>query len=196
MKRTLLACLALALLAAPALAQKDPAPPKRPIVVIKTSMGTIRAELYPDKAPKTVANFVQYVKAGFYAGTIWHRVIPAFMIQGGGLDASMKEKETREAIENEAGNRLSNERGTLAMARTADPDSATAQFFINVKDNRFLDRRDNTDAGAGYAVFGKVIEGMDVVDKIVAAPTTTKGGMENVPKTAILIDSITLETTK
>jgi cyclophilin family peptidyl-prolyl cis-trans isomerase len=150
-----------------------------PVVVMETSMGTIKIELFADKAPVTVANFIKYVDDKHFDGTIFHRVIGKensekkqdFMIQGGGFTMERKEKPTREPIKNEAGNGLSNEKYTLAMARTDDPDSATAQFFINVADNKFLDRAGRS---AGYAVFGKVIEGMDVVDKIKAVKTGTK----------------------
>jgi cyclophilin family peptidyl-prolyl cis-trans isomerase len=161
-----------------------------PMVEITTSLGTIKVELYPDKAPKTVANFLAYVDDKFYDGTIFHRVISTFMIQGGGYDQSMQRKETRAPVVNEASNGLSNARGTIAMARTSDPDSATAQFFINVKDNAQLDRRDATPMGAGYCVFGKVVSGMDVVDKIKAVPTGVKNGMKDVPETPVLIQSV------
>jgi cyclophilin family peptidyl-prolyl cis-trans isomerase len=161
-------------------------------IVITTSMGPIEAELYPDKAPVTVKNFMEYVKKKHYDGTIFHRVIPTFMIQGGGFTPDMKEKATGAGISNEGGNGLKNERGTLAMARTSDPNSATAQFFINVKDNGFLNREQSQD-GAGYAVFGKVTKGMDVVDKIKDVPTTTKGPFENVPTKPVVIQSIKLK---
>jgi cyclophilin family peptidyl-prolyl cis-trans isomerase len=141
-----------------------------PVVVLDTSMGTIKIELFEDKAPITVKNFLSYVDDKFYDGTIFHRVIPNFMIQGGGMEPGLKEKRTKDPIKNEGGNGLSNTRGTVAMARTSIPDSATAQFFINVNDNTFLDRNQSRD-GVGYAVFGKVIEGMDVVDKIKAVKT-------------------------
>ena len=147
---------------------------KAPKVVIKTSLGKIHVKLNPKKAPISVDNFVQYVEAGFFDGTIFHRVIPGFMIQGGGLTPDMKKKETRAPIKLEAGNGLSNKRGTIAMARTGDPNSATAQFFINVVDNPRLDS-----AGGGYAVFGKVTKGMDVVDKIKAVKTGVNGGRPN-----------------
>ena len=160
-----------------------------PTVSLETSMGTIKLELDQDKAPVSVANFVQYVKAGHYDGTIFHRVIPNFMIQGGGMGPSMKEKPTRPAIKNEARNGLRNVRGSISMARTSAPDSATSQFFINVKDNAMLDYGVG---GAGYAVFGRVVEGMDVVDRIVAASTTTKGPHQNVPIEPILIKKATV----
>ncbi|MEK8050707.1 peptidylprolyl isomerase [Ideonella sp. DXS22W] len=178
MKRLTLALAAALTLTAPAFAQK---------VRLATSMGDIVLELDADKAPKTVANFVQYVKAGHYGGTVFHRVIDGFMIQGGGMSAEMSEKATRAPIPLEAGNGLSNLRGTVAMARTAIPDSATSQFFINVVDNQRLDSY-----GGGYAVFGKVIEGMDVVDRIKAVPVGNKGGHQNVPNTPILIKQATI----
>lgn len=172
-----------ALAASPALAQK---------VRLATSMGDIVLELDKDKAPKTVDNFVQYVRAGHYDGTIFHRVIPDFMVQGGGMKPDMSEKPTRPPIPLESRNGLSNVRGTVAMARTMVPNSATAQFFINLKDNSFLDQPNARD-GEGYAVFGKVIDGMDVVDKIKAVPTGNKGPHQNVPVQPVLIKKATLE---
>jgi peptidyl-prolyl cis-trans isomerase A (cyclophilin A) len=163
--------------------------PEKPIVEIDTSMGTIKAELYRDKAPVTVRNFLSYVDDKHYDGTIFHRVIPDFMIQGGGFTPEMREKPTGPPIQNESANGLTNSRGTLAMARTSNPHSATAQFFINVKDNDFLDR-DKAQDGVGYCVFGKVVAGMDVVDKIKAVPTGNKGDHENVPLEPVLIKSI------
>lgn len=164
-----------------------------PVVVIETSMGTIRAELWSDKSPETVKNFVEYVKAGFYNGLIFHRVINHFMIQGGGFDAALQQKPTRAPVRNEARSDVKNARGTLAMARTSDINSATAQFFINLVDNSFLDHRDNSAQGFGYCVFGKVTEGLDVVDGIANAQTTTKRGMGDVPVQTITIKSIALE---
>jgi peptidyl-prolyl cis-trans isomerase B (cyclophilin B) len=158
-----------------------------PLVKLETSMGDITLELYPDKAPVTVANFLEYVKSGFYNGTIFHRVINGFMIQGGGMNAQMQEKPTRAPIKNEADNGLKNEPYTIAMARTSNPDSATAQFFINVANNTFLNHTAKTTRGWGYAVFGKVIKGQDVVDKIKTVPTTTVGPYENVPKEPVTI---------
>ncbi len=155
-------------------------------------MGDIVVELDRAKAPKTVENFVQYVQAGHYDGTIFHRVIDGFMIQGGGMTPDMNEKPTRAPIPLESRNGLKNVRGTLAMARTMVPDSATAQFFINVKDNGFLDQANSRD-GHGYAVFGKVVAGMDVVDKIKAVKTTDKGPHQNVPAEPVLIRKATLE---
>ncbi len=165
-------------------------PQAHPHVTFETTMGKVVLELYPDKAPKTVANFLAYVKAHHYDGTIFHRVIPNFMVQGGGFTPDMQEKPTKAPVKNESNNGLSNERGTISMARTQDPDSATAQFFISVKDNKAsLDYRG---PGTGYAVFGKVVEGMDVVDQIVSVPTTTKGPSENVPVTPIKIVKATV----
>ena len=161
-------------------------------VKFATSAGDIVVELDAAKAPKTVANFVEYVKAGHYDGTIFHRVIPNFMIQGGGMTPDMKEKATRAPIPLESGNGLDNVRGTLAMARTMDPNSATAQFFINVTDNGFLNKAQSRD-GNGYAVFGKVVSGMEVVDKIRAVPTGNKGMHQNVPLEPVLINKATLE---
>ena len=157
-------------------------------VKFSTSAGDIVVELDAAKSPKTVANFLEYVKAGHYDGTIFHRVIENFMIQGGGMTADMKEKQTRAPIGLESRNGLTNQRGTIAMARTADPNSATAQFFINVKDNDFLNQAQARD-GNGYAVFGKVVEGMDVVDKIRAVPT----GAGDVPTQPVVIKKATLE---
>ncbi len=176
--------LALTLLATlPADAKKA----KAPKVEIKTSMGLIVVKLYPKKAPISVKNFLQYVEDGFFEGTIFHRVIDGFMIQGGGLTPDMKKKKTRPPIKLEAGNGLSNKRGFLAMARTGDPNSATAQFFINLVDNARLDSY-----GGGYAVFGKVTKGMDIVDKIKSAKTGTKEGRPNVPLEPIFIESVTV----
>jgi cyclophilin family peptidyl-prolyl cis-trans isomerase len=158
-----------------------------PRVTLKTTYGDITIELYPDKAPETVANFLKYVDDGHYNGTIFHRVIDGFMIQGGGFTADMQQKPTRAPIRNEADNGLKNMRGTISMARTPDPHSATAQFFINVVDNEFLDFRSPDYSGYGYCVFGKVVAGMDVVDKIKAVPTTTRFFHENVPVEPVII---------
>src|SRR5262249_12055407 len=160
-----------------------------PVVVMETSMGTIKIELFERKAPVTVKNFLDYVDDKFFDGTIFHRVIPDFMIQCGGFVPGLREKDTRRAIVNESNNGLRNERGTLAMARTNDPHSATAQFFINLKDNDFLDRAKAQDR-VGYAVFGKVIEGMDVVDKIARVATGNRGGHEAVPREDVIIQSV------
>ena len=166
--------------------------PAGPYVVMETSLGRIRIGLYKDKAPVTVDNFVQYVRGGHYDGTIFHRVIPNFMVQGGGFEPNMEERPTRPPIKNEARNGLRNLRGTIAMARTSDPHSASAQFFINVKDNAGLDFGISPD-GWGYAVFGNVTEGMEVVDQIVAVRTTSKGPYTDVPATPILIKSARVE---
>ncbi len=166
-----------------------------PLVRLDTSLGSITLELADDKAPKTVENFLGYVRSGFYDGTIFHRVIDGFMIQGGGFNGSFQQKPTRAPIANEADNGLKNLRGTVAMARTSDPHSATAQFFINVKDNPALDYRASTPQGWGYAVFGKVVAGMDVVDKIRQTPTGSGGPnhqFSDVPKTPVVITSVTL----
>jgi peptidyl-prolyl cis-trans isomerase A (cyclophilin A) len=165
-----------------------PAPaPAGPVIVIETSMGRIRLGLYKDKAPITVNNFVQYVRGGHYDGLIFHRVIPNFMIQGGGFEEDMAERPTRPPIRNEARNGLRNRRGTVAMARTNAPNSATSQFFINLRDNTSLDFGIR---GAGYAVFGEVIEGMDVVDRIASVPTTSKGRYDDVPETPVVIKRV------
>src|SRR5436309_3582049 len=160
-----------------------------PVVVMETSMGTIKIELFEDKAPITVKNFLGYVDDKFYDGTLFHRVIPTFMIQGGGMVPGMREKQTKAPIKNESSNGLSNQKGTLAMARTSVPDSATSQFFINLKDNTFLDKAQARD-GVGYAVFGKVISGMDVVDKIKAVPTGRRGHHDDVPVKDVVITSM------
>ena len=161
-----------------------------PTVLIETTSGDILVELYPDKAPKTVANFLAYVDDGFYSNTIFHRVIKGFMIQGGGLDARMNEKQTRDPVENEAANGLRNDRGTIAMARTQDPHSATAQFFINLVDNDFLNHTEPTVSGYGYCVFGKVAEGLDVIDKIAAVKTKSVGPFDDVPADMVLITAV------
>jgi peptidyl-prolyl cis-trans isomerase A (cyclophilin A) len=177
---------AMALGALPALAQ---------VVKLSTSEGDVRIELDAEKAPKSVDNFVKYVKAGHYDGTVFHRVIESFMIQGGGFNAKMEQKPTRPPIPLESRNGLNNMRGTVAMARTGDPNSATAQFFINVVDNAFLDAANARD-GNGYAVFGRVIEGMDVVDKIRTKPTGNMGMYQNVPLTPVLINKAIVEPKK
>jgi peptidyl-prolyl cis-trans isomerase A (cyclophilin A) len=165
-----------------------------PQVDVKTSVGNIRIELYPAKAPKSVENFLQYVRDGHYNGTIFHRVIPGFMIQGGGMTPNMAQKPTRPPVPIESKNGLKNDVGTLAMARTSDPNSATAQFFINVKNNDFLNYPGQD--GHGYTVFGKVVDGMDVVNKIVSVPTGNQGMHQNVPRTPVLIESMTLVPSK
>ena len=165
-----------------------------PMVEVKTSVGAVRIELYADKAPKTVANFLQYVKDGFYNGLVFHRVIDGFMIQGGGHYPDLREKKgDRPPIENEAGNGLKNDAGTITMARTSNPHSATVQFFINVADNAFLNFRDASPAGFGYAVFGRVTQGMEVVMRIARAPTGPGGPFpKDVPRQPVIIESITL----
>lgn len=160
------------------------------MVVIKTSLGDIKVKLAADKAPLTVANFLSYVEDGHYNGTIFHRVIDGFMIQGGGFDANMRQKPTKAPVKNEAANGLANKRGTLAMARTMVVDSATSQFFINVKDNAFLDFQAPTPQGFGYCVFGEVVEGMDVVDRIKSVRTGVKAGMSDVPLETVEILSV------
>jgi len=183
------ACLSLVpfLIAGTALAQGT-----NPRVQVETNKGVIVVELYPDKAPKTVENFLGYVKTGHYIGTIFHRVIPNFMIQAGGVTQEFEGKPLRPPVVNEANNGLSNKRGTIAMARTSDINSATAQFFINLKDNQFLDFRNETPEGYGYCVFGKVVEGMGVVDKIAAIPTGAAGPyQQDVPKDPVVIIKVT-----
>ena len=161
-------------------------------VKMTTNMGAITIELNEEKAPITCENFKQYVKDGFYDGTIFHRVINGFMIQGGGFEPGMQQKETRENIQNEANNGLSNKVGTLAMARTPDPHSASAQFFINVKDNNFLDFRSETADGWGYAVFAEVVDGMEVIDNIKAVDTTSRMGHQDVPADDVIIEKAEL----
>ncbi len=178
---------------APKAKEQPKAAPKavtgKPVVVLETSKGVIKIELDADKAPITVKNFLGYVDSKFYDGTIFHRVMPNFMIQGGGFQPNMNEKTTRAPIQNEAANGLSNSRGTIAMARTSDPHSASAQFFINHVNNEVLDKANSRD-GWGYAVFGKVIEGMDVVDSIAKVATTEKGPHANVPAEPVVIKSV------
>ena len=159
-----------------------------PRVEIATDRGTFVVALFADRAPATVENFLRYVEDGFYDGTVFHRVIPGFMIQGGGFDESLAKKPTRAPIENEADNGVANRRGTLAMARTGDPHSATAQFFVNLVDNAYLDHRGRDAQGWGYAVFGRVVAGMETVDAIAAVPTGTRAGMQNVPLDPVVIE--------
>jgi len=174
----------------PSAGAATPAPAQaNPIVVFKTSMGTIEVQLDPDHAPLSAQNFLSYVRKGQYNGTVFHRVIPKFMIQGGGFTKDMVQKPTGPGIKNESNNGLKNARGTIAMARTSDPDSATCQFFINVVDNAGLDYQPGR---PGYAVFGKVVSGMDVVDKIRNVPTQTVGGFQNVPAQPVVIESATV----
>ena len=166
---------------------------KNPVAVIETSSGVVEVELDQAKAPKSTANFIEYAEAGFYDGTTFHRVIADFMIQGGGYGPGMQKKETRAPIPNEADNGLKNTKGTIAMARTSDPNSATAQFFINVKDNTFLDHTAKTPQGWGYAVFGKVTKGMDVVETIKSVKTTSKDGMRDDPVEDVNIKKVTIK---
>jgi len=173
-------------LAGPASAQEKSA---NPMVLVKTNMGSFKVELFPKEAPITVANFLNYVDKKFYEGTTFHRVIPGFVIQGGGSDKNMMQKTTLASIKNEATNGLKNLKGTLSMARTSEINSATSQFFVNLKDNATLDHV--SDAQYGYAVFAKVVQGSDVVEKIAAVKTTTKGPYQDVPETPVIIESIT-----
>ena len=162
-----------------------------PQVEIRTNLGAITVELYPEKAPKTVENFLEYVKSGFYRETVFHRVIPGFMIQGGGFSKTMEQKATRDPVAIESGNGLKNDTGTIAMARTQNPNSATAQFFINVADNAFLNFSAPTVRGYGYAVFGKVVKGMDVVEKIAQLPTAAGGPFpQDVPQQQVVIEDV------
>jgi cyclophilin family peptidyl-prolyl cis-trans isomerase len=181
MKRTLISIMIVLLVAFAAIAGDNPR------IEMATTKGKIVLELYADKAPKTVKNFLAYVDAGFYDGTIFHRVIPNFMIQGGGFGADMKRKEARAPIDNEADNGLRNERGTIAMARTSNPHSATAQFFINTRNNDSLNHKEKSPQGWGYAVFGRVVEGMAVVDAISGIKTGTRGSFRNVPADPVVI---------
>lgn len=163
------------------------------MITLKTNLGDIKIELNFDKAPVTAKNFQQYVEDGFYNGTIFHRVIKGFMAQGGGFATGLEEKDSRESIENEASNGLGNKRGTLAMARTQEPHSASAQFFINLSDNDFLDFKSESVQGWGYCVFGEVVEGMDIVDKMTLVDTGRVGGHDDVPKEDITIESAIVE---
>ncbi len=172
-------------------ASAAPAPTgTNPMVEMRTSLGTMKIELYPDKAPKTAENFLQYAREGFYDGTVFHRVISGFMIQGGGFTPDMSEKEARAPIENEASNELKNVRGALAMARTGDPHSASSQFFINTVDNPFLDFTAETVQGFGYAVFGQVVEGLETLDAIKKVSTGSRDGQDDVPLDPVLIESV------
>jgi cyclophilin family peptidyl-prolyl cis-trans isomerase len=188
LRRSLLLATATLLVAGAAQAQGAPAPR----VKLSTSAGDIVLELQATKAPKSVENFLAYVKKGHYNGTVFHRVIPGFMIQGGGFDKAMAQKPTEKPIENEANNGLKNDKYTVAMARTPHPHSASAQFFINVNNNAFLNHTAPTQQGWGYAVFGRVVEGEDVVDKIAAVPTGDKGMHQNVPLTPVIINAATV----
>jgi cyclophilin family peptidyl-prolyl cis-trans isomerase len=179
------------LLQAPAPAAPLQPAPGNPVVLVETSMGTITLELFKDQAPVSVANFLQYVTEGFYPGTIWHRVVPGYVIQGGGYTVSLTEKPTRPPIQNEATNGLTNRRGTVAMARTRVLRSATSQFYINVANNPSLDHKGFSPDVFGYAVFGRVIDGMDVVDRIAAVKTISRDGMDDVPAEPVLIKNVT-----
>ena len=163
------------------------------IITVKTSLGDIKLELFNDKAPITAENFEKYIKSSYFTNSIFHRVIKDFMVQGGGFTPDMMEKETMSPIKNEANNMVSNERGTIAMARTNDPHSASAQFFINLKDNIFLDFKSETPQGWGYCVFGKVIEGIEVIDKIAMVDTGSYGPHQDVPKDPVIIKEIIIE---
>ncbi|MEQ8263452.1 peptidylprolyl isomerase [Pseudohaliea sp.] len=163
------------------------------MVTMRTTFGEIKLALDEERAPKTVANFLAYARAGHYDGTIFHRVIDNFMVQGGGFDTSMKQKPTGEPIENEADNGLGNDYGTIAMARTMEPHSATAQFFINVKDNDFLNHSSKSMQGWGYCVFGRIVEGEEVLEKIRAVPTTSRAGHQDVPVDTVIIESVTVD---
>ena len=163
------------------------------IIIIKTTSGDIKLELFDDKAPKTSENFKQYIKSGFFSNSIFHRVIKDFMIQGGGFTPKMQQKEALSPIKNEANNMISNERGTIAMARTNDPHSASSQFFINLKDNTFLDFKSETTQGWGYCVFGRVIEGLETIDKIALVPTGSYGPYQDVPNDPIIINEVIIE---
>jgi len=186
---SLCACLFVLVLGAPSQAAEQGAP----TVIIQTNMGNIEVELNSEKAPNTVKNFLQYVNSNFYGGTIFHRVIKGFMIQGGGFTKDMEQKKTLTPIAIESNNGLKNDRGTIAMARTSDPNSATSQFFINTKDNSFLNYSVPSMQGYGYTVFGKVIKGMDVVDKIESVKTASKGYMGNVPVNHLIIQKISVK---
>jgi len=164
--------------------------PANPVVIIETSMGTVKAELWPEKAPVTVANFLRYVDEAFFDGLIFHRVIPGFMIQGGGFTPEMQERRGHDPIANEAKAEVPNQRGTLAMARTSEVHSATAQFFINLVDNDFLNHTDETPRGFGYCAFGQVVEGLDVVDRIAKVATASSGHHDDVPAEPVEIESI------
>ncbi len=185
----LLAALAFAVSLAGGIAAQEKA--GNPMVLMKTNVGSIKIELFEKEAPITVQNFLNYVDKKFYEGTTFHRIVPGFVIQGGGFDKDIMKKATLPAIKNEATNGLKNLKGTLSMARTSEVNSATSQFFVNLKDNAALDHRDVTSPGYGYAVFAKVVEGMDVVAKIAAAKTTIKAGMKDVPEKPIIIESVT-----
>ncbi|MGH7963474.1 MAG: peptidylprolyl isomerase [Candidatus Binatia bacterium] len=188
----LFACVIALLMTLPACSQADNEPKGGPVILVSTSMGDIKVALYEKEAPESVKNFLAYVNDKFYDGTIFHRVIPGFMIQGGGMTEAMEQKPTKPPIKNEAANGLKNETGTLAMARTNDINSATSQFFINVNDNEFLNHKNESMQGYGYAVFGKVIEGIDVVKKIEQVTTGQKGMHSDVPEMPVVLKSVTV----
>ncbi|NBB91596.1 MAG: peptidyl-prolyl cis-trans isomerase [Gammaproteobacteria bacterium] len=189
----MLATLPLAAQDNPEPAEPEQSPTENPTVILHTNFGPITVELFEEDAPRSTTNFLEYARNGHYDDTIFHRVIDNFMIQGGGFDTDFQQKPTREPIENEADNGLKNERGTLAMARTNDPHSASSQFFINVVDNTFLDHRNKMSGQTwGYAVFGRVVEGMDVVDQIKSLPTTTRGMHRDVPSEPVIIERVEL----
>jgi peptidyl-prolyl cis-trans isomerase A (cyclophilin A) len=192
---TWMVCLTLALMqASPAAQSSSPQPaPGNPVVVVETSAGSITIELFKDKAPVSVENFLQYVRDGFYPGTIFHRVVPGYVIQGGGFTEDLAEKRTRPPIQNEADHKISNRRGTVAVARTRALRSGTSQFFVNLANNTSLDFTGYSPEEFGYAVFGRVIAGMDVVDRIGATPTSDRGGMANVPVAPVVIKAVTVK---
>jgi peptidyl-prolyl cis-trans isomerase A (cyclophilin A) len=190
LKRTLRVLVCGALLVCAGIADAAETTAKNHVVLMQTNLGAIKLELFAREAPLSVQNFLDYAADCFYEGTVFHRVIPKFMIQGGGFTADMKQKKTKAPVKNEADNGLKNLRGTIAMARTMIVDSATAQFFINVVDNGFLDHRDKTTNGYGYAVFGKVIEGMDVVDKIATVRTGVRSNFSDTPLKPVVIESV------
>lgn len=185
--------LLLSLASSLAQSSQPPAPAANPVVVIDTSLGSITVELFAEQAPDTVDNFLRYARDGFYDGTVFHRVVPGYVIQGGGFTPELVEKDTRPPIRNEATNGLSNSRGTVAMARTSRVRSATSQFYVNLVDNPKLDHRGLAPDEFGYAVFGKVTAGMDVVDRIAAVPTTTRDQMSDVPTTPVVIRHVTVK---
>ncbi len=193
LKRFVLALLVTLAFGTVAAAAETPAPAKNPVVLMETTLGNIKIELFQKEAPISVKNFLDYVNSGFYSGTIFHRVIPNFMVQGGGFTDALKKKPGKAPIKNEATNGLKNDRGTLAMARTSVVDSATSEFFINVINNDFLNHQNETQRGYGYAVFGKVVEGMDVVDKIVNTPQQAVNMLfQNLPTKAVVIKSVSV----
>jgi cyclophilin family peptidyl-prolyl cis-trans isomerase len=194
MLRCLTALVLLNVLAVGCWAQDEKSKDKkgRPVITFKTNLGEFKVELFSQEAPISSENFLAYAKDGFYEGTIFHRIIDGFMIQGGGFDKNLSQKKTRPPIKNEAGNGLKNDKYTLAMARTSDPNSATSQFFINTTDNDFLNRAQAQD-GVGYAVFGRVIEGTEVIDKMGKVATGFQKGMQDVPREAVVVEAVEVE---